>query len=692
MNEGLQSLDESKEYARHLLQSTIIGLIYLLLLTRSCYSVVVTGLDGGFIVGFTMENHRDLPPAQRPPQSCEAPETSRRGVSQPSRARPWGLLLSLSLPIQASLGQLSTQAAAPEPEVSQAPMPSPSPLPLPPAQAPASTPGLDSLPLVLRGPWLQSASPTRITFRWRTDQAVDSVVWYGPSLTQLNQIVRIEGARTEHEVSLTNLVPNTVYYYAIGYVSGILSGGDGQHFRTPPAVGSSGPVRVWAIGDFGSGDSRETSMRDAYYRYATESSADVWLMLGDNAYPDGTDADYQKAVFSVFGDILKTTPVWPTLGNHDAHSADSPTSSGPYYDIFVLPKNGESGGIPSNTEAWYAFDYANIHFICLDSADSSRSSTGPMATWLKQDLAANHANWTIAFWHHPPYSKGSHDSDTEVELVDMRKNVVPILEAAGVDLVLAGHSHAYERSYLINGHYNTSDTLTPSMILDGGSGDPSSDGEYRKPNSGLDPNKGAVYVVAGNGAVLQGGSLDHPVMYTSQLVMGSLVLNVQGNVLEGRMLDSTGAFRDAFTLRKAAGPLPPQPGDFRLEPDSESITLRWTDLSTDETGYEVQRSTDGRAWTSIHTTAPNSSGYPDADIQSSQTYYYRMRTRTATDASAFTMTEAAALTTSGCSTPTARTQARWPFAKLETGLAALGLGLCLIFFRKRFWQQRGDKH
>ena len=56
----------------------------------------------------------------------------------------------------------------------------------------------------------------------------------------------------------------------------------------------------------------------------------------------------------------------------------------------------------------------------------------------------------IAYWHQPPYTKGTHDSDTEIMCIEMRQNIMPILEQYGVDLVLNGHSHGYERSYLID--------------------------------------------------------------------------------------------------------------------------------------------------------------------------------------------------------------------------------------------------
>ena len=77
----------------------------------------------------------------------------------------------------------------------------------------------------------------------------------------------------------------------------------------------------------------------------------------------------------------------------------------------------------------------------------------------------------------------------------MRQNVLPILEAGGVDLVLTGHRHSYERSFLLDGHYGASTTLTPAMKIDGGSGRVEGTGAYRKATLA---GEGAVYVVAGS--------------------------------------------------------------------------------------------------------------------------------------------------------------------------------------------------
>ena len=129
-----------------------------------------------------------------------------------------------------------------------------------------------------------------------------------------------------------------------------------------------------------------------------------------------------------------------------------------------------------------------------------------------------------------------------------------MLEDYGVDLVLAGHSHAYERSILLDGHYGTSDTYDPAQhAVDAGDGRSFSDGPYTKP-AGTSSHQGAVYVVSGTGAWTGGGSLDHPVMEVSLATLGSLVLDVQGKVLEERFVDAQGAVLDRFAMVKCADP------------------------------------------------------------------------------------------------------------------------------------------
>jgi len=231
------------------------------------------------------------------------------------------------------------------------------------------------------------------------------------------------------------------------------------------------------------------------------------------------------------------------LGNHETYAGEPI----PYFDIFTLPTQGEAGGVPSGTEHYYSFDYGPVHFICLDSQSSNRQPGSPMLTWLENDLSATQARWTVAYWHHPPYSHGSHNSDTEIELIEMRQNALPILEAHGVDLVLCGHSHAYERSMLIDGHYGTSDTLSPGMIKDSGDGKPKGDGPYTKTTGA---HAGAVYTVCGVSGQVSSGTLDHPVMVTSLATLGSMVIDIVDNRLTARFLASNGLIRDSFVILK----------------------------------------------------------------------------------------------------------------------------------------------
>jgi hypothetical protein len=449
--------------------------------------------------------------------------------------------------------------------------------------------------VVTRGPYLQMGTATTVTVRWRTDTPTDSRVRYGASPASLNAFVDLAPATTEHQVSLAGLVAGTRYFYSVGSTSTTLAGGADYFFLTAPGSGPDRPIRIWVVGDSGHANASAAAVRDAYLAFTgptytlippyrgkaltgqedrrpsgsrTKRTGHVhvhgrnpaartlprdygytnlWLMLGDNAYNSGLDSEYQAAVFNQYARILRQSVLWPTIGNHDA-GGPAPY---PYFAMFTLPAAGEAGGVASGTERYYSFDYGGVHFVCLDSELSDRSPAGPMANWLRLDLAANLKRWTIAYWHHPPYSKGSHDSDAEAQLVEMRESFLPIIEDHGVDLVLTGHSHSYERSFLLDGHYGPSGTLTPGMIRDGGSGGGTT--PYRKDDGS---HQGAVYAVAGSASQTGGGPLDHPAMFISLDQLGSLVLDLDANRLDVRFLRETGGVGDAFTLLKPANETP----------------------------------------------------------------------------------------------------------------------------------------
>lgn len=408
--------------------------------------------------------------------------------------------------------------------------------------------------LLTRGPYLQMSTENSIFIRWRTNIPCDSRVDFGTDHNNLNLSTTNTSQTTEHVVRLTNLNRDTKYFYSVGLTGAALQGDQNNYFVTNPAIGSTGPVRIWTIGDFGRSSTAQREVRDSYEAYTGNTHTNVWLWLGDNAYNDGTDSEYQTKVFDEYPQQFKKWVTWPTSGNHDLHTANSNNLTGPYYDNFTMPMNGEVGGVPSGTEAYYSFDYANIHFVCLESYGSNfRSATGDMANWLNADLGANTQTFTVVYFHHPPYSKGSHDSDSETELIEMRTNIIPILENHKVDLVLSGHSHSYERTMMLHGHYGDANTFnSATMTTDAGSG--------IFPNSYVKnaPDYfGTVYVVCGTSGYIGSTQSDwpHNAMYTYTVNhYGSLVIDVQGNQLYCKFLTSTGTIRDEFTIVKPGFP------------------------------------------------------------------------------------------------------------------------------------------
>jgi hypothetical protein len=349
---------------------------------------------------------------------------------------------------------------------------------------------------------------------------------------------------------------NAGHNFLVGTTNYIRTGGDSNtFFVTHPPIGKAKPTRVWVLGDPGTRKKAERDVRDAYYKWTGDRVTDFWLTLGDNAYTTGRDSEYQGAVFEIYDTMLRKSALWPSLGNHDAGSANSPIQFGVYYDIFTLPTQGQAGGVMSGTEAYYSFDYANIHMVCIDSSDSEWSRNGLMLRWLEADLKANKQDWLIAYCHHPPYTRGSHNSDndrdSEGRMRLMREVVAPLLEDHGLDLMLCGHSHAYERSYLLDGFYVVSTNINEQVHFKSKKdGRADGTGIYVKPTRGPAPHEGAVYVVAGSSGQTSGGRLTHPFSFLSLNVLGSLVLDFNGSRLEATFIDDKAAVRDRFTIVK----------------------------------------------------------------------------------------------------------------------------------------------
>lgn len=440
---------------------------------------------------------------------------------------------------------------------------------------------------ITRGPYLQMSTPTSIMIRWRTDVAVGSKINFGLTQNELNSSKSDDLAKTEHILTIENLKPNTKYFYGVASGNTVLQASTDNFFVTNPPVGTEQKVSIWALGDMGMGTEAQKSVYQQYLKYTDKTHTDLWLLLGDNAYAQGYDWEFQQRFFEYYQNdrLMKQTVIFPSPGNHDYTPTTNRIIEDPildYFKIFNMPTNGEVGGIPSKSKAYYSYDYANIHFISLDSYGIEAldkylySPDSKQMKWLEQDLKANKQKWTIVYWHHPPYTMGSRNSDTESELRSIRQNVVPMLEKYKVDLVLNGHSHVYERSQMIKGHYGLEATFNQQqhgVSTSSARYDNSKDSCPYIKDSKVPDNEGIIYVVNGVGAANGGSQSTYPhnaMVYSNNINAGSLYLEIEGNRLDAKFITEDGSIKDRFTILKDVN----QKQVLKLEGNQNSISLQ----------------------------------------------------------------------------------------------------------------------
>jgi len=401
----------------------------------------------------------------------------------------------------------------------------------------------DSYKFVERQPYLQMQTQESVVLKWQTPEAERGCVRYGEE--ELSEKVCEEAATKYHRLALKNLHKATTYRYAVESSSLQIDNG-GRRFTTLNDDANM-TQRIWVLGDSGNYNTGQQEVKEAMKKHLGGKEIDTWLMLGDNAYRSGSQEQFNKGLFNAFPETLKRHALWTVIGNHDARRWA-------FYNIFDLPTKGEAGGTPSGSEKYYSFDNGNVHFVMMDSQTEDRSADSEMAKWLERDLAANTKLWTIVVFHHPPYSKGSHDSDyydSRGRMVQMRENFLPILEKHDVDLVLTGHSHTYERSLLSHRHYGYSDTFDAKehIVQDDLH-------HYQKCDVKV-PYAGTIYNVAGSSSANQSGvnpfNERHPMMPFSYFSDGSLLITVNGGKLEAEFVMRDGKILDRYSIEKAAG-------------------------------------------------------------------------------------------------------------------------------------------
>ena len=184
------------------------------------------------------------------------------------------------------------------------------------------------------------------------------------------------------------------------------------------------------------GDERTAKLVDSVLRVDSVAKVhDEVFTLGDNAYPDGSASNFALCFTPSWGDSTKRImkKIHPAPGNHEHQSV----GAAPYYQYF-----GSHAG--SSKKGYYSYDVGEWHVIVLNSeiivnsgfTDAERKA---QEDWLRNELKGTQKLCTMAYWHHPRFSSGWHGDDTSLQ------PIWQILYDGGVDLILNGHDHEYER-------------------------------------------------------------------------------------------------------------------------------------------------------------------------------------------------------------------------------------------------------
>jgi len=182
----------------------------------------------------------------------------------------------------------------------------------------------------------------------------------------------------------------------------------------------AGSVRFAVIGDTGSGTEKQRDVGDMMVKYRALFPFEFVLMMGDNLYGGEAPQDFEKKFSEPYKVLLDNkVKFYATLGNHD------------------LPLQVNYENFNMNGKEYYRFKKGNVAFYSLNSNYMDKKQV----KWLEDELAKDTSEWKICFFHHPPYSSAKkHGSDDQ-----LREVVEPIFLKYGVNVVLTGHDHVYER-------------------------------------------------------------------------------------------------------------------------------------------------------------------------------------------------------------------------------------------------------
>lgn len=338
---------------------------------------------------------------------------------------------------------------------------------------------------------------------WLTNTTVPSVVIYGTSPNALSskatgpsgftytynsQYIGPYTSGLIHHVNLTSLQPQTKYYYQCGDGTTMSAT---YSFTTPPAVGPNARIVINVMGDLGQ---TSDSLNNVNHVLA-DDTIDMSMIIGDLSYADSENQNTPshpctQTRWDSWGRMMQPlTSIMPLMvlpGNHEEEQQYNPPPPGTtepyvaYQARFRMPA-AASGATQGNL--YYSFETGPVHVIFLDSFIDYDSSS-QQYQWLVQDLATidrSRTPWVLAGMHAPWYNSNTAHHD-EPEEYGMREAMEPLFAKYNVDLVFAGHVHAYERCYATYNNATKVGAPTYITIGDGGNREGPASFWYQQPS------------------------------------------------------------------------------------------------------------------------------------------------------------------------------------------------------------------
>ncbi len=370
-----------------------------------------------------------------------------------------------------------------------------------------------------RGPYVQAVTATSLTWMWRTPRPATSEVELGEDPAALQPVVVSAEPTNRHQVTVGGLRSGTQYWYRV------VSRRDGEVARSPVlpcrTFAESGPLRFVVTADLGSGQMPQYAVASVM----EQVRPDLVSVAGDLVYPKFTDARADQRFFSVYDRQMRHTPFFVVAGNHD-------TTHGPPWEFaaaFACPTNFTPPADHARESTWpgayYSFDCGDAHFVGLYAPIYYRglelTETSAQGRWLAADLAASRQPWKFIFLHHPLMSSGPHGTDDYnvngvPDAEELARVLLPLAQAHGVQLIFSGHDHAYERFRPVQGVH--------------------------------------CVVTGGGGGNLYSQTRRAPASAQFHYRWHCVMVDVAGEELHLRALDTRGRVFDEFFIRRAAPP------------------------------------------------------------------------------------------------------------------------------------------